>query len=73
MTLKGVLELLDRHPGHRGKVDSWGGNAGESGVTVRQGAPAAFLASRWSLQQGPVWSGTPVPEPARRHPGEGVA
>ena len=66
MTLKGVLELLDRHPGHRGNVDSWGGNAGESGVTVRQGARAAFLASLWSRQQGPILVVTPRPDDARR-------
>ena len=66
MTLKGVLELLDRHPGHRGNVDSCGTPRGESGVTVRQGARAAFLASLWRRQQGPILVVTPRPDDARR-------
>ena len=62
MTLKGVLELLDRNPEHRGNVDT----CGESGVTVRQGARAAFLASLWRRQQGPMLVITPRPDDARR-------
>ncbi|PKB71975.1 MAG: transcription-repair coupling factor [SAR202 cluster bacterium Io17-Chloro-G6] len=66
MTLNGVLELLDRHPEHRGNVDSWGEGRGESGVTIRQGARAAFLASLWRRQQGPILVVTPRPDDARR-------
>ena len=70
MTLKGVLDLLDRHPEHRGNVDAsskTSGKAGdESGVTVRQGARAAFLASLWCRQNGPILVVTPRPDDARR-------
>ena len=59
MTLKGVLELLDRHPEHRGNVDA-------SGATVRQGARSAFLASLWRRQRGPLLVITPRPDDARR-------
>ena len=66
MTLKGVLELLDRHPEHRGNVDASSAGNGVSGVTVRQGARAAFLASLWCRQQGPILVVTPRPDDARR-------
>ena len=66
MTLKGVLELLDRHPVHRGNVESCGKLGEGTGVTVRQGARAAFLASLWSRQQGPILVVTPRPDDARR-------
>ncbi|HCP22746.1 MAG TPA: transcription-repair coupling factor [Dehalococcoidia bacterium] len=66
MTLKGVLELLDRHPEHRGNLDGCGSPGNESGVTIRQGARAAFLASLWCRQQGPILVITPRPEDARR-------
>ncbi|MQF95861.1 MAG: hypothetical protein FI731_09305, partial [SAR202 cluster bacterium] len=66
MTLKGVLELLDRHPEHRGNLDGCGSPGNESGVTIRQGARAAFLASLWCRQQGPILVVTPRPEDARR-------
>jgi transcription-repair coupling factor (superfamily II helicase) len=66
MTLKGVLELLDRHPGHRSNVDASGNSGSESAVTVRQGARAAFLASLWGRQRGPVLVITPRPDDARR-------
>ena len=59
MTLKGILELLDRHPEHRGNVDA-------SGATVRQGARSAFLASLWRRQRGPLLVITPRPDDARR-------
>ena len=59
MTLKGVLELLDRHPEHRGNVDA-------SGAIVRQGARSAFLASLWRRQRGPLLVITPRPDDARR-------
>ena len=59
MTLKGVLELLDRQPEHRGNVDA-------SGATVRQGARSAFLASLWRRQRGPLLVITPRPDDARR-------
>ena len=59
MTLKGVLELLDRHPEHQGNVDA-------SGATVRQGARSAFLASLWRRQRGPLLVITPRPDDARR-------
>ena len=59
MTLKGVLELLDRHPEHRGNIDA-------SGATVRQGARSAFLASLWRRQRGPLLVITPRPDDARR-------
>ena len=59
MTLKGVLELLNRHPEHRGNVDA-------SGATVRQGARSAFLASLWRRQRGPLLVITPRPDDARR-------
>ena len=59
MTLKGVLELLDRHPEHRGNVAA-------SGATVRQGARSAFLASLWRRQRGPLLVITPRPDDARR-------
>ncbi|PKB73916.1 MAG: transcription-repair coupling factor [SAR202 cluster bacterium Io17-Chloro-G8] len=59
MTLKGVLELLDRHPEHRGNVDA-------AGATVRQGARSAFLASLWRRQRGPLLVITPRPDDARR-------
>ena len=66
MTLKGVLELLDRHPEHRENVDASGRPGVESGVTVRQGARAAFLASVWQRQRGPILVVTPRPDDARR-------
>ncbi|MCH8297930.1 MAG: transcription-repair coupling factor [Chloroflexi bacterium] len=68
MTLNGVLELLDRHPEHRGNVDSCpdASGGGESVVTVRQGARAAFLASLWRRQRGPILVVTPRPDDARR-------
>ena len=66
MSLNGVLELLDRHPEHRGNVDSLGNSAGGPGVTVRQGARAAFLASLWRRQKGPILVVTPRPDDARR-------
>ena len=66
MTLKGVLELLDRHPGHRGNVDSSASSGDASGVTVRQGARSAFLASLWRRQRGPLLVITPRPDDARR-------
>ncbi|MCH8800105.1 MAG: SpoIIE family protein phosphatase [Chloroflexi bacterium] len=70
MTLNGVLELLDRHPGHRGNVDAsvdpGGKTGGESPVTVRRGARAAFLASLWRRQRGPILVVTPRPDDARR-------
>ena len=66
MTLKGVLELLDRHPEHRGNVDSCGDSKAESEVTVRQGARAAFLASLWCRQRGPLLVITPRADDARR-------
>ncbi len=66
MTLNGVLELLDRHPEHRGNVDSCGKPGEKSGVMVRQGARAAFLASLWRRQQGPILVVTPRPDDARR-------
>ena len=59
MTLKGILELLDRHPEYRGNVDAAGGGNSESGVTLRQGARAVFLASLWYRQQGPILVITP--------------
>ena len=65
MTLNGVLELLDRHPEHRENVDASGKPGGESGVTVRQGARAAFLASLWRRQRGPILVVTPRPDDAR--------
>ncbi|MDA0262994.1 MAG: transcription-repair coupling factor [Chloroflexi bacterium] len=65
MTLLGVLELLGRHPEHRGNVDVGGKPGGASGVTVRQGARAAFLASLWCRQQGPMLVITPRPDDAR--------
>ena len=66
MTLKGVLELLDRHTGHRGNVDSSASSGDASGVTVRQGARSAFLASLWRRQRGPLLVITPRPDDARR-------
>ena len=66
MTLKGILELLDRHPEYRGNVDAAGGGNSESGVTLRQGARAVFLASLWYRQQGPILVITPRPDDARR-------
>ncbi|MCH7736563.1 MAG: transcription-repair coupling factor [Chloroflexi bacterium] len=66
MTLKGVLELLDRNPEHRGNVDASGAPGESSGVTVRQGARAAFLASLWRRQRGPILVVTPRPDDARR-------
>ena len=70
MTLKGVLESLDRHPEHRRNVDASGKPAEKtgdgSGVTVRQGARAAFLASLWCRQNGPILVVTPRPDDARR-------
>jgi len=66
MTLKGVLELLDRHPEHRGNIDASAKGGSESGVTVRQGARAAYLASLWRKQQGPILVVTPRPDDARR-------
>ncbi|RUA19310.1 MAG: hypothetical protein DSY79_13695, partial [Chloroflexi bacterium] len=66
MSLNGVLELLDRHPEHRGNVDAARKSGGESAVTVRQGARAAFLASLWRRQRGPVLVITPRPDDARR-------
>ena len=70
MTLKGVLELLDRHPEHRGNVDASGKPSEKTGdgseVTVRQGARAAFLASLWCRQNGPILVVTPRPDDARR-------
>ena len=66
MTLNGVLELLDRHPEHRGNVDSCGKPGEKSGVMVRQGARAAFLASLWRRRQGPILVVTPRPDDARR-------
>ena len=69
MTLKGVLDLLDRHPEHHANVDASGKPAKSdesSGVTVRQGARAAFLASLWCRQQGPLLVVTPRPDDARR-------
>ena len=66
MTLKGVLELLDRNPQHRGNVDASGEGNSEPGVTVRQGARAVFLASLWCRQQGPILVVTPRADDARR-------
>ena len=70
MTLKGVLELLDRHPEHRENVDASGKSSEKtgdgSGVTVRQGARAAFLASLWCRQNGPILVVTPRPVDSRR-------
>ena len=66
MTLKGVLELLDRHPEHRGNVDASASSGDPSGVTVRQGARSAFLASLWRRQRGPLLVITPRPDDARR-------
>ena len=66
MTLKGVLELLDRHPEHRGNVDASASSCDASGVTVRQGARSAFLASLWRRQRGPLLVITPRPDDARR-------
>ena len=66
MTLKGVLELLDRHPEHRGNVDASASSSDASGVTVRQGARSAFLASLWRRQRGPLLVITPRPDDARR-------
>ncbi len=66
MTLKGVLELLDRHPEHRGNVDASASSGDASGVTVRQGARSAFLASLWRRQRGPLLVITPRPDDARR-------
>ena len=66
MSLNGDLELLDRHPEHRGNVDAARKSGGESAVTVRQGGRAAFLASLWRRQRGPVLVITPRPDDARR-------
>ena len=66
MTLKGVLDLLDRHPEHRGNVDASASAGDASGVTVRQGARSAFLASLWRRQRGPLLVITPRPDDARR-------
>jgi len=66
MTLKGVLELLDRHPEHRGNVDASASSGDASGVTVRQGARSTFLASLWRRQRGPLLVITPRPDDARR-------
>ena len=66
MTLKGVLELLDHHPEHRGNVDASASSGDASGVTVRQGARSAFLASLWRRQRGPLLVITPRPDDARR-------
>ncbi|HIN37889.1 MAG TPA: transcription-repair coupling factor [Dehalococcoidia bacterium] len=66
MTLKGVLELLDRHPEHRRNVDASASSGDASGVTVRQGARSAFLASLWRRQRGPLLVITPRPDDARR-------
>ena len=66
MTLKGVLELLDRHPEHRGNVDASASSSDASRVIVRQGARSAFLASLWRRQQGPLLVIAPRPDDARR-------
>ena len=68
MTLNGVLELLDRHPEHRGNVDLCPDASGAvaSAVTVRQGARAAFLASLWRRQRGPILVVPPRSDDARR-------
>ena len=66
MTLKGVLELLDHHPEHKGNVDATVLGDSESELTIRQGARAAFLASLWCRQRGPILVVTPRPDDARR-------
>ena len=70
MTLKGVLELLDRHPEHRSNVDisgqAGGKPSGDTSATVRQGARSAFLASLWCRQNSPLLVVTPRPDDARR-------
>ena len=70
MTLKGVLELLDRNPEHRDNVAASGKASskpsGDTSVTVRQGARSAFLASLWCHQQGPLLVITPRADDARR-------
>ena len=65
MSLNGVLELLDFHPQHRENLDSFGNPKDEGGVTLRQGARAAFLASLWRRQQGPILVITPRADDAR--------
>ena len=66
MSLKGVLELLDHHPAHKGNVDATVIGDSESELTIRQGARAAFLASLWCRQRGPILVVTPRPDDARR-------
>ena len=66
MTLKGVLELLDRHPEHRGNVDASASSSDASRGIVRQGARSAFLAALWRRQRGPLLVITPRPDDARR-------
>ena len=70
MTLKGVLELLDRNPNHRASIEISGQTGDKPGrdtpATVRQGARAAFLASLWCHQRGPLLVITPRPDDARR-------
>ena len=70
MTLKGVLELLDRNPDHRASIEISGQTGDKPGrdtpATVRQGARSAFLASLWCHQRGPLLVITPRPDDARR-------
>ena len=66
MSLKGVLNIVSRHPEfrrHASEIDAPGGPAQ---IAVRQGARPAYLAALWDRQQAPILVLTPRPADARR-------
>ena len=66
MALRGLLDIVERHPEYSRNIAS-AVTAGHSGkVTVRQGARPTFIASLWRRRQGPLLVLTPRPEDARR-------
>ena len=66
MSLKGILDLINRHPmfPRPGKVDAPPGKPFE--VTVRQGARPVYIAALWESRRVPTLVITPRPEDARR-------
>ncbi len=66
MSLRGVLDLVNRHPMFSGPGKADGSPEEPFEATVRQGARAAYIAAVWEFHRVPTLVITPRPEDARR-------
>ncbi len=66
MALRGLLDIVERHPEYSRNIEAAVTATHSAKVTVRQGARPTFIASLWRRRQGPLLVLTPRPEDARR-------